>query len=201
MVDQDALDEMRARWEIITAPGFDVYNLSFGEFFAADPALFVATVNQAFAAMRIAAPGAAMSATIHVGASADQRVTYQGEEMAYYFLVQFADPRILPLVPTVMYYDLFEDAGGAYHHDEFDEHRAFLLERLAAGEPVAYFPGRRPAGRAARRQRHGLQLRLPRHGGSPVLLGARAGRDRRSGRRAGHQRAGLHHVSGPVELP
>ncbi|HUS63513.1 MAG TPA: hypothetical protein VMZ28_03180 [Kofleriaceae bacterium] len=139
-IDEAALDEMRARWELITAPGFDVYNLSFGEFFAADPALFVSTVNQAFAMMRDAAPDAAMSATIHVGASDDQRVTYQGEEMPYYFLVRFADPRIEPLVHTVMYYNLFEDAGGAYHHDEFDEHRAFLLERLAAGEPVGYFP-------------------------------------------------------------
>jgi hypothetical protein len=39
-----------------------------------------------------------------------------------------------------MYYDLFEDAGGAYHHDEFDEHREYLLARLAAGERVAYYP-------------------------------------------------------------
>jgi hypothetical protein len=43
-------------------------------------------------------------------------------------------------VHTVMYYNLFDDAGGAYHHDAFDEHRAFLLERLSAGERVVYFP-------------------------------------------------------------
>jgi hypothetical protein len=33
-----------------------------------------------------------------------------------------------------------EDAGGAYAHDTFDEHRAFLEENLAAGETVGYFP-------------------------------------------------------------
>ena len=39
-----------------------------------------------------------------------------------------------------MYYDLYEDAGGAYLHEDFSEHRAFLEERIAAGQPVGYFP-------------------------------------------------------------
>lgn len=63
-----------------------------------------------------------------------------GEDMIYYFLVQFADPRIVPLVHTVMLYDLYEDAGGAYQHDDFAEHRAFILERLAARQRVGYHP-------------------------------------------------------------
>ncbi len=39
-----------------------------------------------------------------------------------------------------MYYGLFGDAGGAYNHETFAEHRDYLLERLAQGEPVGYFP-------------------------------------------------------------
>lgn len=39
-----------------------------------------------------------------------------------------------------MYYDLFEDAGGAYQHDDFAQHRRFLLDHLAAHQRVAYFP-------------------------------------------------------------
>lgn len=137
--------EMRAmmdeRMAIITDDvGLDELNLSFGEFFNADPEAFVAAVDEAYASATEAQPGIQMSTVIHVGDSEDQRVTFNGEEMIYYFLAQFADEDIQPWVHTVMYYNLFEDAGGAYHHDEFDEHRAFLLERLAAGEDVAYFP-------------------------------------------------------------
>ncbi|HLU67324.1 MAG TPA: hypothetical protein VKZ63_13660 [Kofleriaceae bacterium] len=141
-VDEAALAEMERRWQIVSGDGveFDVYNLSFGEFFGADPEMFVDSVNLALEGMLRAAPDAEMMATIHVGDTEELRVEYQGEELPYYFLVRFADPRIVPLVHTVMYYNLFEDAGGAYHHEEFDEHRAFILERLAAGERVAYFP-------------------------------------------------------------
>jgi hypothetical protein len=39
-----------------------------------------------------------------------------------------------------MYYNLFDDAGGAYLHDEFDEHRAFLLEGLQQGQDLSYYP-------------------------------------------------------------
>lgn len=119
---------------------FDRVNLSFGEFFGADPEAFIAAVDLAYQVMQEVAPGIDVTSVIHVGDSEDLRIEYQGEEYLYYFLVQFADPAITPWVHSVMYYDLFEDAGGAYHHDEFDEHRAFLLERLAAGEAVGYFP-------------------------------------------------------------
>ena len=79
-----------------------------------------------------------MTGHIHVGD--DLRVTYDGQEMIYYFLVQYTDPDIEPQVHTVMYYNMYDDAGGAYHHDEFDQHRAFLQQRLLAEEPVSYFP-------------------------------------------------------------
>ena len=119
---------------------WDVYSLSFGEFFGEDPDAFIASVNEAYQVMAEVAPGAEMLATIHVGDTPEQRVTYMGEDMIYYFLVQFADPHIVPLVHTVMLYDLYEDAGGAYQHDDFAEHRATILERLADGRRVGYHP-------------------------------------------------------------
>jgi hypothetical protein len=65
---------------------------------------------------------------------------YEGEDLIYYQLIRYADPRIVPYIHTVMYYNLYDDAGGAYHHEDFSEHRDYLYDELAAGEPVAYFP-------------------------------------------------------------
>ncbi|HUU03136.1 MAG TPA: hypothetical protein VM425_17010 [Myxococcota bacterium] len=84
-------------------------------------------------------PGTGVSASVHVGNFDNLRVDYQGENMLYYFLVKFV-PAVVPWVHTVMYYDLYEDAGGAYNYDEFTEHRQFLLDRLEKQEPVGYFP-------------------------------------------------------------
>jgi hypothetical protein len=119
---------------------FDGYELSFGEFFGADPATFVATVDDAYAQLHALAPQAEVTAVIHVGDSPDQRVDYMGENLIYYFLIKFCDPRIVPQVHSVMYYNLFEDAGGAYHHDDFREHRQFLFDRLRARLRVQYKP-------------------------------------------------------------
>lgn len=121
-----------------TDPPFDEFSLSFGEFFGAEPAEFVAATNAAVEAMLAGFPGAAINTVIHVGF--DQRVEFMGEDLIYYFLVKFADPRLIHYVHTVMYYGLFDDAGGAYHHDDFSEHRAHLQQRIRDGEPVAYFP-------------------------------------------------------------
>jgi hypothetical protein len=125
---------------LVGAADWDVLNLSFGEFSGVEPAEFIAATDLAREVVRQADPAIEMTATIHVGAQEDLRVTYEGEEMLYYFLVKYADPSIVPWVHTVMYYNLVEDAGGAYGHDTFDEHRAFLEEKLTAGEPVGYFP-------------------------------------------------------------
>jgi len=137
-------DEQQAqiaeRLSLITDAGFDLYNLSFGEFFGEEPEVFLAAVDMAWDELQQQQPGAEMATVIHVGDSEDQQVEYLGESMQYYFLTQFADPAIVPWVHSVMYYNLFEDAGGAYHHEEFVDHRQFLLDRLAADEPVGYFP-------------------------------------------------------------
>jgi hypothetical protein len=132
--------QIAARLPQIAGMGLDKLNLSFGEFFGEPPDVFLREVNHVAAALRAIAPATELTTVIHVGNKPDQRVTYMGEDLQYYFLVKFADPSIVPWVHTVMYYNLFDDAGGAYEHDQFDEHRRFLLERLRAGQRVGYFP-------------------------------------------------------------
>lgn len=131
---------MQERLALVTGVGLDELNLSFGEFFNADPDAFVAAVDLSYDIARSQDPDVTMSTVVHVGDGEDQKVTYQGEEMIYYFLAQFAAPEIKPWVHTTMYYNLYEDVGGAYHHDEFDAHRELLLQRIRDGEPVGYFP-------------------------------------------------------------
>jgi hypothetical protein len=125
---------------LFPALDFDVLSLDFGEFFAADPVAFVAAVQTVYDVTQELVPGLEVNAKIHVGNYEDTRITYMGREMLYYFLADETERPIVPWVHSVMYYTLFEDAGLAYLHEEFDEHRVFLFEKLAAGERVAYFP-------------------------------------------------------------
>ncbi|NMB75393.1 MAG: hypothetical protein GYA21_09720 [Myxococcales bacterium] len=118
---------------------FDWLNLSFGEFVGEDPQFFVDRLGEVVEWTRQIRPECRLSATVHVGNFDNLRVEYQGQRMQYYFLVQFV-PAIVPWIHSVMYYNLYEDAGGAYRHDEFDEHRDFLLGRLRDRQAVGYFP-------------------------------------------------------------
>ena len=137
--DQTAEMERRLRL-VLDGNGFDTLNLSFGEFSGADPADFVAKVDQTYALIQKIQPKTEVTATIHVGNQPDLQVTYKGKTQLYYFLVQYTNPAIVPWVHTVMFYNLFEDAGGAYGHPEFTDHRAFLLDHLKGNQPVGYFP-------------------------------------------------------------
>ena len=125
---------------VIPDLGLDRLNLSFGEFFGADPDLMVSMIDLTRQTIDELAPEVEMTATIHVGNPEELTVEYRGETLMYYFLVKFADPRIIPWVHTVMYYELFGDAGGAYWLDDFSESADFLLERLAAGQRVGFYP-------------------------------------------------------------
>lgn len=125
---------------LIESIPYDAINLSFGEFFAADPDAFIDAVELAYDSVQEVWPGALVTGTVHVGNFEDTRITHMGEEILYYFLVEHAERPIRPWVHTVMYYGLFGDAGGAYNHEEFDAHREFLLERLNASEDVGYHP-------------------------------------------------------------
>lgn len=141
---QDVADpraEMRSRLRVLMDNvGWDVINLTFGEFSGNTPETFIARVNDANAVMRELSPAAEMWATIHVGNSEELRVEYRGRSQLYYFLVRYADPTIVPSVHTVMYYPLAGPAGGAYRHENFQEHLDYLLERLRAGQRVIYHP-------------------------------------------------------------
>ena len=130
---------MLERWGILTGGlDFDLINLSFGEFFGEDPATFIDSLNRAWQTLQELQPGTEMTTVIHVGE--DLRIDYQGEEIIYYFIAAEGDEAIVPWVHTVMHYNLFEPAQGAYGHEEFKEHRDFLLEALNQERPVGYFP-------------------------------------------------------------
>lgn len=133
-------EQMDERLAVVGDLGFDVLNLSFGEFFAEEPEVFVDAAERAYDAIQAHAGPVEVPAVVHVGNYDDLRVQWQGEELLYYFLAAETGRDIVPWIHSVMYYNLFEDAGGAYLHESFDEHRAFLLEALSAGEPVGYFP-------------------------------------------------------------
>ncbi len=135
----DKREQVEARLaEVTSATPFDLYHLSFGEFNDAPPEEFLADINMAFEVLKEQAPDAEMASLVHVGA--DLLVEYEGDEYIYYLLAQFADPDITLWVHTVMYYNLYDDPGGSYHHDDYDAHRALLHQKLEAGEPVGYFP-------------------------------------------------------------
>lgn len=119
---------------------FDAMSISFGEFSASDPESMVTALDRTYEGIQARWPGRGVEAVVHVGAGEELRVTYEGEEMPYYFLATRANPGIVPWIHTVMYYDLFEDAGGAYLHDDFAEHRELLFGLLREGRPVAYYP-------------------------------------------------------------
>lgn len=119
---------------------YDAVNISFGEFSQMPPEAFLENLDTFAEVIHARDPDTEIGAVIHVGDTPDTRVTYAGEDQIYYFLVRYADPAIVPYIHTTMYYNLFDDAGGAYHHEDFAEHRQYLYDELAAGEPVAYFP-------------------------------------------------------------
>ena len=117
---------------------WDVVAMSYGEFFDEPPQDFVDANNALATELRVQAPTAELHAIVHVGAT--QRVVYQGQDIPYYFLVKFADPAIIPDIHSVMYYDLFEPAGGAYQQTNFDEHRQYIVDRMCANQRVSYYP-------------------------------------------------------------
>jgi hypothetical protein len=137
----DPGDEMHRRWHVLLdGIGFDTVLMSFGEFFSLDPALFIQRVDQSYQALQDVAPGTEMAALIHVGGEKNLQVTYMGETLTYYFLIKFCSSPLTPWVHSVMYYDLYEDAGGAYELNDFSEHRDYLEGRLRAGQSVGYQP-------------------------------------------------------------
>ncbi len=123
----------------LTYPNFDLLNLSFGEFFAEDPQIFIDEVTKIRDMVLGNNPEMELTGTIHVGNFDNLWVEYNNERLLYYFLLKYVDG-IIPWVHTVMYYNLFDTAGGAYNHTDFLLHREFLLNYLSSNRDVAYFP-------------------------------------------------------------
>ena len=136
--DGDLAEQMEDSWAKLTPLDFDLYNLSFGEFFDSEAELFIESIDMAYEILKEQDPDAQMSTVLHVGE--DLQVPYNGEDYIYYLLAQFANPEITPWVHTVMFYNLYDSAAGAYHHEYFTDHRELIESKLEAGEPVAYFP-------------------------------------------------------------
>lgn len=137
----DPLPELERRLHLLLDDvPYDDVTLAFGEFFKADPALLVRKIDETFEALQRVKPGIEMSASVHVGNYPDLRVDFRGERQLYYFLVRYANPAIVPWVHTVFYCTLYGDAGGAYLHDDFAEHRAYLEARLRQGQRASYYP-------------------------------------------------------------
>jgi hypothetical protein len=117
---------------------FDVYSLSFGEFFDADPQVFIDAVDETATQLAQLAPNAEMHAVVHDGGT--QLVTYAGRTFIYYFLVEYCLPTIIPDIHTTFFFDLFEPADGAYQMTDFSPHRQYLEDRMCAGQKAAYYP-------------------------------------------------------------
>ena len=133
-----AAGQIAARLPFVADLPFDVIDLSFGEFFDSDPQAFIDAVDEFARQAHALVPSVELHAIVHVGGT--QRVTYMGQDLPYYFLVKYTDPSIIPDIHTVMYFDLFEPADGAYQMTDFSEHRQYLIDRMCANQPAAYHP-------------------------------------------------------------
>ncbi|HUS28209.1 MAG TPA: hypothetical protein VMZ53_06860 [Kofleriaceae bacterium] len=137
--DEPLHDAVAGRLSLLTKDlPFDSYDLTYGEFFNSQPQDFIDATNEVVATLRELAPAAEAHTLIHVGAT--QRVQYMGRDLLYYFLVQYADPTIIPDIHTVMYFNLYDPTVGAYQHTDFSEHRQYLLDRVCAGKKTGYHP-------------------------------------------------------------
>ena len=126
--------------ERILALPFDSIDLSFGEFIGNEPSTFIEKVNNVYEEIKRINGNIEVSATIHVGNFENLFIEYNGERILFYFLVKYCNEDIIPLVHTVMFYNLFDNAGGAYNHEDFSMHRNLLFEMLEKNRKAGYFP-------------------------------------------------------------
>lgn len=78
----DTREPIRRRLETLLGDlPFDKVNLSFGEFFGADPSVFVQQVDVVYDVLQSLRPGLEMTATIHVGNAPSQHVQYMGQDL------------------------------------------------------------------------------------------------------------------------
>jgi hypothetical protein len=130
--------QMEDALNAVMAAQFDDWDLSTGEFTAVGPDEIIAWFNHAVNLIKSRNPGARVSTHNHVGNFPQLWMQYQGQDVHYYHLSQFADPRLENLVHTVYFFDLYRD-WATYNHPNFFHQREFLLNRLGQQETL-YFP-------------------------------------------------------------
>jgi hypothetical protein len=116
---------------------WDVMSLGMGEFGSADLDRTIEWFNEAAGYFANKYPASRFAVQIHVGDYENLYVDYKGERLLYYFIPKFADPKLGVFVHTVMFYDLYQDAG-AYNHRNFYTHRQFLLSQLGVRDTYYY---------------------------------------------------------------
>lgn len=128
--------QIRERLDEVLGAGWDHIELTLGEFLASDPDLLIAWLNTATDHLMTQEPPVEVSVVNHVGG--DLYVDYEGESVFFYFLPQFADPRLTNSVHTVFFFDLYREWGG-YGHDDFFAHREYLFDHLGERK-MRYIP-------------------------------------------------------------
>jgi hypothetical protein len=128
--------ELEAQLDVLLDLGFDMIEIALGEFLAADPDRVVEWLDHATALA--ASRGVELSVINHVGNQPELWVDYQGEQVFFYHLPGFADPRLTNSVHTVFFFDLYRPWAG-YGHPDFGLQREFLLGELGE-RPVRYHP-------------------------------------------------------------
>lgn len=106
-----------------------------GEFVHADPQKTVEWFDYIASELK-SKYNASFDVKVHVGGKL--KVTYQGQELLYYFLPKFSLRDVGVMVHAVMFYDLFRPAP-AYDHDNFYDHREYLIDQIGKRR-VIYFP-------------------------------------------------------------
>lgn len=128
--------QVRQRLDAILDVPWNRIELTMGEFLGGDPASVVAWLDAATVFLADRDPPIHVSVVNHVGG--DLYVDYQGQNVFFYFLPQFADARLENNVHTVFFFDLYRPWGG-YNHEDFFDHREYLFEQLGT-RPMSYTP-------------------------------------------------------------
>jgi hypothetical protein len=131
--------EMRQRVDFLMQVDWDGLLFWSGEFLSSNPQKQLDWIDYLTAYVSDHYPGTEVGAEIHLGDYEDTTIEYNGEEMLYYYLPKFADPRLAVYVHTVMLYNLYDPAYNTYGHSDFSSHHDFLLAELDKRR-VYYYP-------------------------------------------------------------
>ena len=131
--------EMHERVDYLMQLPWDGLLFWSGEFLSSDAEAQLKWINTLTEYVSDQYPGVEVGAEIHVGNYEDTLIWYEGEEMLYYYLPKYADPRLAVYVHTVMLYNLYDPAFGTYGHEDFSSHHEFLISQLGQRR-VYYYP-------------------------------------------------------------